>query len=203
MIKARHISFYVNFINLYTKLNIQWHFSKVTINSNIKVQPLPVLLIGNHSTWWDGFFGAYLNIKIFRKIIYVMMLEEQLIHRKFLNKAGAYSIQKGARSMIETINYSKNILNNKNNLLLMFPQGEIQSSYTYPLKFEKGIMQLIKTEHPIQLVFFAALIDYFSNKKPQLNFYLTEHNILNITTINDIENAYNQFFKNCIESQKE
>ncbi len=204
IIKARHIPFFVNFFNIYTRLNIRNHFSSIKIVNHIPPPSLPVLLIGNHSTWWDGFFAVYLNLKIFKKKIHVMMLEEQLTHRMFLNKAGAFSIKKGDRSMAETFQYSKEILKNNANLLLLFPQGEIQSSYTFPLKFEKGILNIFKNvKKPFQLVFYAALIDYFSTKKPQLNFYLRNYNFESINTIADLEKAYNAFLKECMLSQKE
>lgn len=204
MIKARHIWFYVNFINTYTRYNIKRHFSKVQIINNITCPTSSVLMIGNHSTWWDGFFAVYLNKKVFKKRIHVMMLEEQLGHRKFLNKAGAFSIKKGARSMVESIDYSKQILSDNNNLLLMFPQGEIQSSYTYPLKFEKGIMRLVKDKNlSYTMVFNAALIDYFSNMKPQLSLYLKNYDFTKLSDISELENDYNKFLKECMLSQKE
>ena len=85
---------------------------------------LPVLLLPNHSTWWDGFFVYLLNKKIFRRTAYLMMLEKQLSKYKFFAKIGAYSIEpENRRSLIESLEYTVELLNQEMPLVTVFPQG--------------------------------------------------------------------------------
>ena len=131
-----------------------------------------------------------------------MMLEEQLKKRMFLNKAGAFSIKKNTRSIIETLEYTAGLLQNPQNMVAVYPQGEIASLYHYPVKFEKGILHVLKKTKAIQIIFYAALIDYFSKRKPDLNFYLEEFHFHPGISVTEIEDAFNAHLLNSIQSQK-
>jgi len=131
------------------------------------------------------------------------MLEEQLAGRKFLNKAGAYSIKKGGRSVIESLNYSAELLEKKENLVVLYPQGEFQSLYSRHVVFEKGIRFIAsKIKNNIHLLFYAALMDYFSHRKPSLVIYITEVPREIASDPARLESEYNRFFEQCIHQQK-
>ena len=177
------------------------HFSHIQINGKYNSDKRPVLLISNHFSWWDGFFMLYLNNRVFKKKYHVLMLEEQLKPRMFLNKAGAFSVKKGTRSVIESIDYIKNILSSPGNLVLIYPQGVIQSLYKFPFVFEKGIYNIIKNMDPGVRIFFAvALLDYFSQKKPSLNISFKEY--ARDTGAENIEKAFNDFYSERTNAQK-
>jgi hypothetical protein len=132
-----------------------------------------------------------------------MMLEEQLVKRMFLNKAGAYSIKKGSRSVIDSVQYTIDLLRDKDNLVVIYPQGEFGSVYQSPLRFEKGIDTIVaKVQSKFRLVFYAALVDYFSYRKPSLVVYLYEVPQGPGLGSTDLEKAYNDFYSSCIKRQK-
>jgi hypothetical protein len=79
-------------------------------------------------------------------------------------------------------------------LLLMYPQGEIQSMHKKELKFEKGIEHVTRgLEGKINILMVAVLIDYFSEQKPQLHFYLQLYPFQNPLSLKHLEISYNQF----------
>ena len=202
IIKARHHWFYHPFFKYYSRWMPKKDFSRVELHHNLEDRGLPVLMIGNHISWWDGFFGQYINLKLFDRKIHIMMLEEQLKQRMFLNKTGAYSIKKGERSAIESIHYTTEILSDPGNLVLLYPQGKIHSLYDYPLIFEDGWYRILrKLEKPIQLVFYVALFDFYSNRKPEVHIYLQDYNYPG-KSHGDTESAFNQFLEKSISSQK-
>ena len=204
MIKARHNPFHVRFFRFYSRFMLYKHFREINLKGSYNEKNLPVLLIGNHFSWWDGFIANYLNSILFRRRFHIMMLEEQLETRLFLNKAGAYSIKKKSKDMVESLRYTQEILNKNKNLVALYPQGEIQSLYHYPVKFEKGISSVIKDiPNKVQIVFLAALVDYFSYRKPTLTLALQEYNPEEGITTTELENAYNKFFIQMINDQKE
>jgi 1-acyl-sn-glycerol-3-phosphate acyltransferase len=204
MIPSNHKRAYVSFFRNYSNLMINKDFRKVAINDEFKDRGKAVLLVGNHFSWWDGFFAYYLNSKLLKRKLYVMMLEEELRKRMFLNKAGAFSVKKGSRSVIESINYAASVLDDPGNMLVMYPQGEIQSVYTMPLKFEKGIGDIIRrAKGDFQLIFYVALVDYFSFRRPSLSFYLREHEVREGFVEGSIEAEFNDFLKNSTERQRE
>lgn len=203
MIEARHVGFYVQFFNFFSRFMPGRYFAPILIEGNVATDDKPVLLIGNHFSWWDGFFALYINQKVFRKTFHVMMLEDQLKPRMFLNKAGAFSIQKGNRSVIESLVYTAKLLKVPDNLVLIFPQGEIQSAYTFPFRFEKGIERIFDlADTDFRTVFYACMIDYFSTKKPGLYFYLQEF-VPKVHSATELEDAYNAHWQWALAKQQQ
>lgn len=204
MIKARHNPFFVRFFQFYSRFMIYNHFKEVRLKGEFRDKGKPVLLIGNHFSWWDGFIANYLNSLVFDRTFHVMMLEDQLDKRMFLNKAGAYSIRKNSRSAIESLSYTKDLLSDSHNLVTIYPQGEIQSLYHYPVSFQKGIVNLIQgLEDQIQVIFLAALVDYFSSRKPSLTLGLVEYHPDHSFCLEHLQKAYNKHLQKMIENQKE
>ena len=127
-----------------------------------------------------------------------MMLEEQIKKFWITNQVGGYSVRKGSRSIIETLKYTNEILSDKGNLVLIFPQGQIQSLYNGTIKFEKGTERILKDNSgKIQVVLIANLVDYFSEEKPTLFIYYKEL-ITSETSLEAIEKEYNTFYSCCI-----
>jgi hypothetical protein len=146
----------------------------------------------------------YLNRKEFGKNFYFMLLEEQLKKRMFLNKCGGFSVNKKPRELIETINHAASLLGDKNNLVLMFPQGRIETKYRYPCVFERGIEKILhRAPGRVQILFIANVIDYFSNARPSLFIYFQQPELGDRPGKDSIEQAYNVFFSDCIAKQKE
>ena len=132
------------------------------------------------------------------------MLEEQLKTRMFLNKAGAFSIKKGTKEIYDTFEYCANLFNNPDNLLVMYPQGGFQSVHSFPVTFNRGVIKITeKIDQDFQLIFLAVLTDFFAHKKPSVNFFLQEYNLKYKHSIEQLEQAYNDFLKESILAQNE
>ncbi|GET33791.1 hypothetical protein PbJCM13498_26540 [Prolixibacter bellariivorans] len=204
MIKARHLFWHTHFFNTYVPIILHWDFSKITFVNQPPVSDEPILLIGNHFSWWDGFIAYRINRKFWKKQFHVMMLEKELSQRMFLNNAGAYSINKGNRSILETMNYTAEILQTPNNLVVIYPQGRIQSLYNHSFSFEKGIRYLTNRSNlNFRIVYYVALVDYFSNRRPGLYLYFQDKGLSGSSSYPDIENDFNHFYRECIKQQTE
>jgi len=132
----------------------------------------------------------------------VMMLREQLAKRMFLNKAGAFSVEKSSRSAVESIIYSAEVLSQKNNLLMMFPQGSIESLYHRDFAFAKGIEKILSKCDPLpELVFNINLVDYFS--RPSLTLFIRSRCYRGRHSVKEIELAFNQYHAECMAMQHE
>lgn len=202
ILKAKHNFFIYPFFQWYAVWLIKRKFSKANIIGSFDDKNLPVLLIANHISWWDGFWVMYLNLKILKRKFHFMMLEEQLRKFWFFNYTGGFSVNKKAKSVIETLNYTGELLSDSKNMVLIFPQGEIQSMHLQTFSFEKGINHILSgKEEKIQILFMANLVDYFSTPKPIINIYIQEYQDLQLN-LESIENGYNEFYKRCVEHQK-
>jgi len=201
IIKASHHFIIYNFFKIFTRLMLRRKFHSVVFDGkNIQTEK-PILLIANHVSWWDGFWILYLNMKLFRKKFYFMMLEQQLKKFWFFKFSGGFSVHKSSKSIIETIHYTTELLKDNNNLVLIFPQGEIKSMHQQEIRFEKGLERIVTgAKNKIEIVMVVNLIDYFSNPKPTLYMYYQsfEYDMFHLSKF---EESYQVFFNQCIQKQ--
>jgi len=130
------------------------------------------------------------------------MLEEQLKKNWFFQYTGGFSVRKSTRSVVESLAYTAEILSDDKNLVLMFPQGKLQSMHRTGFVFEKGIEGIFKRlNNEIELVFEVNLVDYFSQAKPSV--FLNATSYQGSLTLNLVEEAYNAFYQKCIDLQKQ
>ena len=130
-----------------------------------------------------------------------MMLEDELAKRPFMRQGGAFSIQPGSRSMIDSLNYAAELLKNPENMLLLYPQGKIHSLYETDIQFGTGINHILKKAGPqVQVIGFVVLLDFLSRAKPRLRFYLQEMDYYSET---DLNQTYRNFYDECIQRQKD
>ncbi|WP_297097275.1 1-acyl-sn-glycerol-3-phosphate acyltransferase [uncultured Draconibacterium sp.] len=200
IIKAKHNFVLDPFFRYYVLWKMKRHFQSFTINGVVQDKSLPILLICNHVSWWDGIWTLYVNQQLFKRKYHFMMLEEELRKNWFFQYTGGFSIKKQSKSVFETFNYTAELLSDERNMVLLFPQGNIKSIYQNKFVFEKGIEKILqRTKNDIQIIFQANLIDYFADAKPNAFFNL--HNYSGAWNSTEIENAYNTFYKQCLEAQ--
>ncbi|MFN8578724.1 MAG: lysophospholipid acyltransferase family protein [Candidatus Sericytochromatia bacterium] len=204
MIKANHRIFFVKLFDYYISYILKKDFHNLDFNKEISFDKnKSILYISNHFSWWDGFFAYFLNNKIFKKKFHVMMLKKELEKRIVFSKIGAFSIEPKSETVEETLKYVCSLLEDKDNFVLIFPQGRLESNHKNTIKFRKGLEYIIKnTKEPIQFIFSSILIDYLQNRKPTAYIYLQSEIIDKMNNIEDIEKKYNSFYNFSKEIQK-
>lgn len=193
MIEAKHKAWakYIFKKYIYRQFKKNFHSFKL-IGDIPDVSNRSVLLLTNHSTWWDGFFTFFLNEKFFSKKYYIMMLEDQLERFYFFQYLGAFSIkQNSPKKIVETLNYSKRLLNNDNNLVNIYPEGDMSYSFENKVLYKKGILKILNDlTSDINIVQIAIKSLHLHEEKPEVFFkmQLVDHNYLNIEYL---ENSMN------------
>lgn len=203
MIRANHTRFMIKFSKYFTKILLGIFFGSVKYSGQYEEKELPILMVSNHFSFYDGFIQILLNFKVFKRRFNFMMLEKELSKNMLLTKVGASSISKGKRSSIASIDYAVEMLQDKENLFLFFPQGNIKSVYTREFTFEKGLLSHIleNTKNDFQLVFNINLINYGTNLRPDLWVYYETQSISTNTTSEEVEKEFNRFAKACFTKQ--
>jgi hypothetical protein len=198
MIKPANNQLFEYFFDLYLKLKFKQRFSSINIyfpkDFETEISQKSVLLIGNHISWWDGFLGRWMNRKIFKKKFHVVMLESTLSKHKFFTKLGAFSINPGSKTVIESLRFSAKLLENQQNMLQFFPQGKLHSIYEDNPVFNNGIQRIISPSLSVCIIFYASFIENGSFEKPYINIFLK---ILKTEIGNDlklINEQYNTFY---------
>lgn len=127
-----------------------------------------------------------------------MMMEEQLRRFRFFSYGGVHSIKKKSRDIVESLNFTAQLLNDPGNLVQLFPQGMIQSQHIEEIHFEKGIYHVIKEATAgYHLVFSVALTDYFSTRKPHVHIFIEECLLQKNQEAAAFERSYNEFYQRC------
>ena len=203
MIRANHHKLWIKFSHFYTRILIGLFFGKLMYEGQYEEKGLPILMIGNHFSFYDGFIQILLNRMVFKRRLTFMMLEKKLRENMILTKIGASSIEKGKRSSLDSINYAVELLQDKQNLFLFFPQGKIKSMYTREFVFEKGLLSHIldNLKNEFELVFNMNLIHYGTKLKPDIWVYYETQRITSDTTPEDVESAFNRFANECFTKQ--
>ena len=204
ILKAKHHRLIYPFFRWFSCWYTQRRFHEVIIKGSFKDQRKGILLIANHISWWDGFWAVYLNESLFKRKFHFMMLREQLEQHRYFNHSGGFSVQKNSKDILESLHYAAELLTQPNHLVLLFPQGEIQSIYTQDIDFQKGTEYVIRKigNEQAQIIWMVNLVDYGSNPKPTLTIYFKTYEQSKNMTTEALQKAYNEFYKTCIEEQK-
>ena len=197
-------NFFIRWIlHNYTQWIVSRHFHEI-IHNQIEVDPhKSVLLIANHFSFWDSLILYVINQKVLKKTFHVMVREDTTLHLKYVRYGGAFSINKKSKGMLESLDYAAELLDDPQNLVLIFPQGKLYSNFVNEINFEKGIMKIIqKAEGSFQLLFATTFIQYFKHKKQSVTVYLKQEEYTG-KNFEDIKNAYQKHYENTKLQQTE
>lgn len=132
------------------------------------------ILMCNHFSFWDGFYAYYMCYKtIYKKNgmqrMYTMSLKKQMEKNKWLRYIGSFSVDPGKKSIQESFDYAAEILSTPGNLLLFYPQGDLESCYIRYIRFEDGLNQIIPNiKGDCQLIWCSNIIEYFESLSPTI-----------------------------------
>lgn len=172
MIKADHKKWARWLYNFYVPRLLKSNFQNFYLTNKFPEIPenQSLIITPNHFSWWDGFFIDYTFQFFSKRKIYLLMLEEQLKRYWFFQKVGAFSINpKNPKSIKTTFDYIINVISDPKNVLLFYPQGEIEDYVKRPLKVKDGLKKILNmTNTEVNILPIAFKIKYGSTKKPDL-----------------------------------
>ena len=130
-----------------------------------------------------------------------MILEETALKEAPLMYVGAFSVNRGSKDIVESLNFAAKLLDVPDNLVLIFPQGKLYSNMIEEVIFERGVMNIIKKANNFQLVFAATFIENFNNFKPVANVHLKPENSGDFKDIDTLQQAYRQHYMQARQQQ--
>lgn len=175
---------------------IRRDFQKFDFNTVSFEQNRAILILSNHLSWWDGFWIFQINRIHFKKRFHVMITEENYQKVWFLKYLGCFSVKKNSRSVIQTLEYAGRLLDDPQNLVLIFPQGKLYSGHTDQIQFQKGLMSMINiSSKKFQYIFSAIFVDYLEHRKASVTCYLEGWEGAEFTSLQLIKSAYNKHYE--------
>lgn len=202
MIPARRVPWMSNVFAKYMRYRMRKAFNRIEVMPFEAKPGHSILLLCNHFSWWDGFFGNYLAYWHLHRNLYIMMQHDHLEKRWLFNYFGGFSIEKGTREMVQSLQYAAGLLNDPQNLVVVFPQGELISNHATEVGIERGIDRLIKNiKGPCQIIYSCVLIDYFESLKPSAYIHLFDCGVAGEVPFDDLVKNINTFHKKALEDQ--
>jgi 1-acyl-sn-glycerol-3-phosphate acyltransferase len=173
---------------------VKGNFKQIKYNDVGVDKDKSVLLLANHFSWWDGFLLYYINHKILKKKFHVMVIAETMQQVSFFKYMGAFSVNKNSREILASLDYAAKLLNDPQNLVLIFPQGKLYSNFIDKISFEKGLLKITQgVSGKYQTVLAATFIESLQYKKPSASVYLKTITG-SYNNIDDIRGAYQQHY---------
>lgn len=167
------------------------NFDSVPINADEAL-----LIFANRFSWWDGFLLFQLNKQVFKKKFHVLVTASDYQKISYLKYFGAFSPETGGKDLIQTLQYAGELLDEPQNLVLIFPQGNIKSIHTTQINFEKGVLQVINaSKKKMQVIFSVVLADYFQDRKSSLYAYFKPWPIEEYVSLQLLKNEFNKHFQ--------
>ena len=135
---------------------------------------IPVILVPNHISWWDGFFCFEVQNRLRPGSgIYSLMLESELKKFPILRKIGCFGIEPGHPASVRRafLQFRDLVAKNPYRTLTFFPQGKISPLRQRPLGFHRGIEILAKITGRVQYVPLGLHIEPLNHEKPTAFIY--------------------------------
>ncbi len=181
IITAKPLSpFLFRLVSWFIDKSLKRSFNKIETRGVELLDGHSYLLMCNHFSFWDGILAFYICNHAIRKQqtagrLYIMSLEKQMKKNRWLRYAGSFSVSPGTSSVAESIRYAAEILETPGNVLLMFPQGQLESIYVRQIKVQEGISEIIPAvKGKCQLIWSSNLIEYMESLKPSLYFKMLD-----------------------------
>lgn len=184
-----------------SKIILPRKFKKIEISGALPQDNHSVLLLQNHFSWWDGFIGSYVAYKYLNRSYHVMVQEDQLRQRPYFRYKGAFSIKKKSRQIFESLDYTNALLEDAANMVVVFPQGKLQSIHTRDITVEKGVCKLLeKIPENCQVLYNAVIVNFFESFKPSLHCHLFDCGIGKKIDISNFEAQLSAFHREAMEN---
>jgi len=125
------------------------------------------LFYGFHGCWWDGPLAALLCRKLYDSNFYIMI--KDLYRLPALSLVGGFSIEKDSKyGILRAVNHSVKLLENPENSLWLFPQGNVCISDSRPIKFQSGIAHICNKLKGVNLIPVAYRYTFLRSEKPEI-----------------------------------
>ena len=85
----------------------------------------------------------------------------------WLKYCGSFSVEPGKRSIDESLDYAAEVLSTPGNILLYYPQGNLESQHIRQIEFKDGIYEIVtRLKGNCQLIWNSTILEYYESTKP-------------------------------------
>jgi 1-acyl-sn-glycerol-3-phosphate acyltransferase len=171
MIEASRSALFERMFGVYNKRLLRNAFASIRVAGAEHVRALdrtrPIILIGNHSCWWDGLIEYFLSRSVFGFEPFLMMDERQMQKYRFFRFLGTFSVNRHSpREARQSIGYAVRLFDRPNRVLWIYPQGVMCPNDMRPLRFERGAAVIATSLRGAQVVPLVHRYEFLREQRP-------------------------------------
>ncbi|RZK48168.1 MAG: glycerol acyltransferase [Pedobacter sp.] len=200
-------SFSYKFICFWVELILKVYLRKINLRA-VEIKPgHSYLLLSNHFSFMDGLFAFYISRKLFYKNgymrhLHIMSLKQQMLKNPWLKWVGSFSVDPGKLSLPASFSYAAEILSKPGNMLLFYPQGNLESLHIRKIHFEDGINQIIpQVQGPCQIIWTSNIVEYFEGIRPTITCNLLDCGLISDYDMDSLEKKINLHHQNALDAE--
>ncbi|HET8829407.1 MAG TPA: glycerol acyltransferase, partial [Pelobium sp.] len=182
-------------------------FNKLIINTIDFKADTSYLLLCNHFSFWDGFLATYLVRNSIHKAqgikgLNFMSVKKQMQMNPWLKYTGSFSVEPGKISSGESVAYAAELLSKPGNVLVLYPQGNLESSHVRQIDLQDGINAIIpQIKGNCQIIWSSNLPEYFESLKTSVYFHMLDCGTNQDFDFDELNKKINDFHKEAIQKQ--
>jgi 1-acyl-sn-glycerol-3-phosphate acyltransferase len=144
MIPARKSKWFMAWFSRHAEKRIASTFEQVRVAGLAHLKAAlsqPVILVSNHTSWWDPLVCLLVAVRMVDCDPYAMMDADNLRKLPFFARVGAFGVersQKGQGLARDSIDYAVGLLDRPGRFVWIFPQGDERPINQRPLGFRRG-----------------------------------------------------------------
>jgi 1-acyl-sn-glycerol-3-phosphate acyltransferase len=105
----------------------------------------PVLVVTNHTAWWDALVALVVSTRILKADAFAMMDAKNLVRLPFFGLVGAFGVDlEDPRDGARAVRYARTLLAGTNRLVWIFAQGREVPITVRPLGFRRGSAEIAR-----------------------------------------------------------
>ncbi|MCA9585621.1 MAG: lysophospholipid acyltransferase family protein [Myxococcales bacterium] len=132
----------------------------------------PVLVVSNHTAWWDPVVLQYLCVRVLRADAYALMDAKNLARLPFFRKVGAFGVDlESPEDGVRAMRYAAKLLDAPGRIVWIFPQGKEVPITVRPLGFRAGSAEIARIAKKARVV--PVAIRYEHGAEPQPDMWLS------------------------------
>lgn len=129
----------------------------------------PLLIVVNHTSWWDGLVLVYLTRRVLELDGYALMDAANLRALPFFGALGAFGLDlQSPQDVAAGLRYAAGLLDRPGRVVWVFPQGREQPSGTRPLGFRRGAARIAQLAPESRVVPMALRYELGPVERPLL-----------------------------------
>ncbi|AKT37314.1 uncharacterized protein CMC5_014460 [Chondromyces crocatus] len=173
MIPARKGRWFNAWFSGHARGKIHGTFSEVWIHGLAEARALaaeaPLLLLANHTSWWDPLVILHLSQHVLEVDGHAMMDAKNLRRLPFFAKVGAFGVDlESPADGAAAIKYAVKLLDRPGRAVWVFPQGRERPAGERPLGFRPGAAEIARVARRARVVPVGLRYELGAEEQPKL-----------------------------------